>query len=130
MGDRLAMDEEQMEQFMKENIKGLYIDEKPQRDKLYFLFSLILNRKSFVYEWADRALHRVSTVLFCCRKRCITKHCSKRYQNVEKLHRLYEKGKRKLERDLDIVKLIRHNQRSFVNSQVIFNHNERFLLQY
>ena len=41
-----------------------------------------------------------------------------------------KKGKKKLTRDLDIVKLIQHNQRNFINSQVIFNHDERFLLQF
>ena len=109
MNDRLALDEEVMEQFVKANIKGLCIRKKPQRDKLYFLFNLILNRKSFNYKWPDRALHRASQLLLCCRKRCITNHCSKRYQVAEKNHKLFEKGKKKLTRDLDIVKLIQHN---------------------
>ena len=95
-----------MEQFVKANIKGLIINKKPQRNKLYFLFNLILNRKNFNYNWPDRALYRASKLLLCCRKRCLTKHCSKRYQVAEKNHELYEKGKKKLTKDLDIVKLI------------------------
>ena len=128
--DRLTLDEEEMEHFIKENIKGLYISEKPQRGKLYFLFNLMMNRTSFSFGWFDRALHRVSNILCCCRKTCISKSCSKRYQNAKKTHKLFEKGKKKLTRDLDIVKLIQHNQKNFINQQVIFNHDERFLLQF
>ena len=127
---RISLNEEEMERFIKANIKSLYISEKPQRNKLYFLFNLILNRQNFQYKWPDRYLHRASKVFVCCRQRCIKKHCSKRYQMAEKNHKLFEKGKKKLTRDLDIVKLIQHNQRNFINSQVIFNHDERFLLQF
>ena len=45
--DELDLDENEMEKLIRYNIKHSYISSKPKKQQLYFLFKLILNRRSF-----------------------------------------------------------------------------------
>ena len=122
-----------MEKFVKHGIKQPYISIKPQKQQLYFLYKLIMNRKMFHYSCTDRILvffNRISTIFCCCKKRKIKNCCSKRFNSAEKQNRLFTKGKHKLTRDLDIVTLIQRQQMHDVNKQALYNSTERFLLQY
>ena len=60
----------------------------------------------------------------CCRR------CKKsaRFQKSKSNVKVFQEGKSKLKRDLDIVKLIQRSLESKVNSQVHYNPEERFLL--
>ena len=96
-----------MERFVKNGIKKPYISAKPKRQQLYFLYKLIMNRKTFHYDFIDRFLHRFSYLFCCCRKRLFERWCSKQlFTKAEKRARQFQKGQRKLTRDLDIVTLI------------------------
>ena len=53
-----------------------------------------------------------------------------RFKAAENKRKLFEKGKRKLTRDLDIITLIERQQMHDVNKQALYNSTERFLLQY
>ena len=45
--DELDLDPDVLEKLIKKNIKQTYISQKPKKQQLYFLFKLILNRRSF-----------------------------------------------------------------------------------
>ena len=104
--NELDLSDEQMEKFVKNGIKKPYISVKPKKQQLYFLYKLIMNRKIFYYNSMDRLLHNFSKVFCCCRKKLIEKWCSKRFKSAEKRSKLFQRGKRKLTRDLDIITLI------------------------
>ena len=116
--DDLTLSSDEMEDFVKQNIKSHYISEKPKRQQLYFLYKIILNRQSFVYhfsDWIMFCLCRIRSFCSCNRqlqqtdgKKGITcrKACSYNQKLAERKHRTFRRGKEKLTRDLDIVKLI------------------------
>ena len=114
-----------MEHFIKSNIQKHYISEKPKPQQLYFLYKIILNRKKFKYELSERVMVMCGKMFRCCRRRC-----PRRYSMAEKQALLYQRGKSKLNVDLDIVRLIQRNQMNDVNRQVLFTEQERFLLQF
>ena len=43
----MGLKSENMKNFIKEGIKGHYIDKAPRKGQLYFLYKLIMNRKKF-----------------------------------------------------------------------------------
>ena len=61
------VDDEKMKDFIKKGIKRHYIDNKPTRQQLYFLYKLILNRKSFSFSWSD-FFKAMFAKMFCCCK--------------------------------------------------------------
>ena len=83
-----------------------YISMTPKRQQLYFLYKLIMNRKLFRYSFCDTIINRIGKFFCCCRKKVIKKWCSNRFKMAEKRKKLFERGKRKLTRDLDILTLI------------------------
>ena len=59
----------EMKDFIKEGIKGHYIDKAPKKGQLYFLYKLIMNRKKFIFTKPDRILDFLTRYFFCCCKR-------------------------------------------------------------
>ena len=114
---------------MKKGMKRHKIKETPLLGQLYFVFYLILNRKEFKFRYKDRLLHNIG-LFFCCTKRCISKWCSRRFDKAERRYYFFNKGREKLTKDLDIVKMIKREQMHDVHKQVLYNSTERFLLQY
>ena len=120
-----------MEKFIRHGIRRPYISAKPKKQQLYFLYKLIMNRKKFQFDFVDRTLNRLSFLFCCCRKKLLEKWCSERlFSTAEKRSRQFQKGQRKLTRDLDIVTLIQRQQMHDVSKQVLYKPAERFLLQY
>ena len=67
----MALEGKEMKNFIKEGIKGHYIDKAPKKGQLYFLYKLIMNRKNFVFTKSDILLDFLRRYLFCCCKnRC------------------------------------------------------------
>ena len=96
---------------------------------------LIMNRGQFRYLWSDSWKHMIYRVIKCFSKCCLCcnrlcKRSSLKYAVAEEKHKLFEKGKQLMTRDLDIVKLIQRNQIYDVNEQVLYNQRERFFLQF
>ena len=84
-----------------------------------------MNRKNFTLAMSDRIITLCAN--FC---RCFRGWCPRRYSLAEKQRILFNRGKKKLEVDLDIVNLIQRNQMNDVNKEVLFTEQERFLLQF
>ena len=57
-----------MKIFVKMGIKENFIDPKPKRSQLYFLYKLILNRKNFEYKDKDVVLNLIFKKLCLFRK--------------------------------------------------------------
>ena len=60
--------ESEMKKFVKTGIKKHFIDPKPKRSQLYFLYKLILNRKNFEYKDKDVVLNLIFKKLCLFRK--------------------------------------------------------------
>ena len=91
-----------MKNFIKEGIKGHYIDKAPRKGQLYFLYKLIMNRKRFKFTQADRFIQSFRFLFCCCKRRC-----PKRFSKAERRHQTFKIGQQKLTHDLDIVNLIK-----------------------
>ena len=116
----------EMKSFIKEGIKGHYIDKAPKKGQLYFLYKLIMNRKNFVFTKSDILLDFLRRYLFCCCKN----RCPQRFSKAERRSQTFSRGKQKLTRDLDIVNLIKREQMHTVNKQILYAPAQRFFLQY
>ena len=72
---KLEMDEHEAKDFLKNN-SGVwsYISKHPKKQQLYFLFKLILNRKSFRFHLSEQVMLWFSNLFCCCKKKCVNKH--------------------------------------------------------
>ena len=76
-------------------------------------------------------LHRFGKLFCCCRKASFVENrCSNKFAHADKRALQFSKGRNKLTRDLDIVRLIQRQQMHDVNKQVLYTPTEAFLLQY
>ena len=112
----LAIDNTEMKLFIKKGIKSKYISKKPKKQQLYYLYKLILNRRSFTYRWAETLLLWSRKLFCCCSKKCIEKRCKKSFKTAEKKEKFFKKGKDNLKNDLDIVRLV-----SSIQNQSVIN---------
>ena len=113
-----------MREFIKRGAHQKKISDRPTKQQLYFLYKLIVNRTKIEYSLSDSIRYLLGKICVCCRR------CKKsaRFQKSKSNVKVFQEGKSKLKRDLDIVKLIQRSLESKVNSQVHYNPEERFLL--
>ena len=71
--DKLEMDDKRIENFIKSNLKTLYVSEKPKKQQLYILFKLIMSRRKFEMSWKDSVMPNFYKALMCCRSKCLKK---------------------------------------------------------
>mgnify|MGYP001626887541 CR=1 FL=1 len=98
------------------------IHHKPERHSLYYIYHLILNQRKFVYTTCD-ALRYVFCCLIC-RKTKSLRHLKGGKRDFE-----LERGIKMLTRDLDIVHFLELTKDYHLIKQVLFNHDDRFLIK-
>ena len=103
--NQLDLNEEQTKAFIKENLTKHYISEKPKRQQLFFLFKLILNRRGFEFKFREMVLLEISKFLCCCKKRLTS---TSRFKEAKSRERSFDKGNKRLTKDLDIVSLVKN----------------------
>ena len=98
------------------------ISHEPKQHQLYYIYHLILNQRRLTYNTCLSILY-----FFRCR------NCrdNKKLRNIKSADQDFKlnKGMNKLNRDLDIVKLLEMVKDYRVMKQVIFSHDDRFFLQ-
>ena len=107
-----------VKQFKK---KKRLISLKPKKQQLFAIYHLILNQRNFVYQSCKAFTYQL-TCLDCRSKRSIKRRDRTDYQ--------LDKGIEKLEQHLDVTKLIKRAQIVKVIENVLFNQDEKFLLNY
>lgn len=84
----------------------------------------MLNRKKMLFTRGDLLRYLLIKTCICCK----LEDKNKGFEQASYQGKLFKKGKKKLTRDLDIVRLIHYNRMNVVNEQVLYNNDERFLL--
>ena len=62
----LALTDNQMKNFIKDGIQNQWINERPTRQQLYFLYKLIMNRVEINYSLRDYLRYLVAKLCICC----------------------------------------------------------------
>ena len=119
-----------MENFIKDGINKNYISRKPKRQQLYFLYKLMMNRKRFEDSFKNRLFNCLVTPFFCCPRKFDAKKKQNKLSIAHRQEMMFQKGQRKLQHDLDIVRIIENQQLNDIHNQVFFDPNERFFLQW
>ena len=112
---------------MKKKLKSFgeaLMDYKPSQEHIWAIFHLIMNQRRMTYKFCD--LMNYYARCLCCRS-----HSSlKRQHQSNKTDYYLNKGIRKLDSDLDVVKYLKLVQAYSVMKQVLFNQNERFFMKF
>ena len=128
--EQIQLDDQEIEKRFLSDLKQqrkTLISHIPKRQQLYYIYHLILNQGQFTYSMCLTLAYYFRCFACSCRKDS-SKSKFKWRQNSGLKHMQLDKGKHKLNRDLDIINLLEMVKDYHLMRQVLFNQDDRFFL--